>query len=150
MKTFIAMILSCAPAFGADTSIRVVTSAHTNADKVSISTRDVFTRNGQTNLVRNTETKAGSVEIRIHRFYHDGLLVGDYVAMPDSSGFTIYAGSPYSVTFEFWPSKEVRSAVIGTKAGMALDAFTFTNGVFFPVESTVIQKANTVGGDLRQ
>jgi hypothetical protein len=107
-------------------------------------------RGGQTNLLRNTKTKAGAVQIRIHRFYHAGQLVGDFIAMADSSGFTSEAGSSYSLSFEFWPSKEVRSAVIGSKDGVVLDAFNCTNGVFSPAESSVIQKANAVGADLKQ
>lgn len=150
MRPFIIFILSCASVLGADTDVRVVTTAKTNAETASIYTTDVFTRDGQTNLVRRTKTKAGVLQIRIHRFYHDGVLVGDYVAMQDSSGFTTEAGSPYSVSFEFWPSKDVRSAVIGTKDGVVLDAFACTNGIFSPVESSVIQKANAVIGDMKQ
>ncbi|GEM_PF-1249337 len=150
MRTFITLILSCASVLGADGDIRVVTTTKTNAEKASVSTKDVFTRDGQTNLVRNTKTKAGVVQIRIHRFYHGGSLVGDFVAMSDSSGFTTEAGSPYSVSFEFWASKEIRSAVIGTKDGVILDVFTCTNGIFSPVEGSVIQKANAIGADMKQ
>lgn len=107
-------------------------------------------RNGQTNLVRNTTTKAGIVQIRIHRFYHGGVLVGDFVDMPDSSGFTTEAGTPYSVSFEFDTFKRVKSAVVGTKDGVVLDAFSCTNGIFMPVERSVLQKANAVGADMKQ
>ncbi|MGP8197929.1 MAG: hypothetical protein ACLQU4_00325 [Limisphaerales bacterium] len=150
MKTLIVLILSCASVFGEDTGIHVVTTAKTNQETGSISTKEVFTRNGQTNLVCNTKTKAGVVEIRIHRFYQAGLLVGDFVALPDSSGFTTEAGSPYSVSFEFGSSKEVKSAVIGTKDGVILDAFNCTNGVFHPAELRLIHKANAVGTDMKQ
>lgn len=150
MRTFIALILSYTSVLGADTGIRVVTTAKTNVETASVSTKDVFTRDGQTNLVRNTKTKAGAVQIRIHRFYHGGSLVADFVAMSDSSGFTTEAGSPYSVSFEFDASKRVKSVVIGKKEGVVLDAFTCTNGIFSPVESSVIRKANEVGADMRQ
>jgi len=148
MKTFIVLILSCVSVFGADTSIRVVTTVRTN-DSGSITTMDVFTRDGQTNLVRYTSTKSGAVRIRIHRFYYHGLQSGEFVASPKSSGFTSEAGSPYMVSFEFWPSKDVRSAVIGTKDGVILDAFTCTNGVFSPEDSSLITKANAFTEDLR-
>lgn len=149
MRTFIVLILSCAAVLGADTGIRVVTTTTTNAETSSIYTSDVFMRDGQTNLVRRTKSKAGELQIRIHRFYHSGALVGDYVAMRDSSGFTTEAGTPYSVSFEFWPSKDIRSAVVGTKDGVILDAFTCTNGVFSPADSSVIAKANGITQDLR-
>jgi len=149
MRTFIILILSCGSAFCADTDIRVVTTTKTNAETASIYTTDVFMRGGQTNLVRTTKTKAGALQIRIQKFYRRGVLIGDYVAMKDSSGFTTEAGIPYSVSFEFWASKDIRSAVIGTKDGVILDAFTCTNGVFSPADSSVIAKANGLMGDLR-
>jgi hypothetical protein len=146
MKIFIVLILSCASVLGADTSIQVVTTVRTNQSG-RVSTKDVFTRDGQTNLVRYTNTKAGAVQIRIHRFYHDGLLVGEFVAMPDSSGLTTEAGSKYSMSLEFGPSKEVKSAVIGTN-GVVVDAFMATNGVFYPADISLIRKANDIGGDV--
>jgi hypothetical protein len=148
MKIFIVLILSCASVFGADTGIRIVTTVKTNAETASIYIMDVFTRDGQTNLVRRTKTKAGVEQIRIQRFYYRGSLVGDFVTMPESSGFTTEAGSPYSVSFEFWASKDVRSAVLGIKDGVILDAFMATNGVFYPADISVIRKANDIGGDV--
>ena len=150
MRISIVFILSCASVFGADTSIRVVSIAATNGETGSISTRDVFTRDGQTNLVRNTKTTDGVVQTRIHRFYHDGSLVGEFVAMPDSSWFTTEAGTPYSVGFEFGPSKDVKSAAISTKDGVLLDAFPATNGLFCPADVLLIGKANDIGGDVRK
>jgi hypothetical protein len=69
--------------------------------------------------------------------------------MKDSSGFTTEAGIPYSVSFEFWPSKDIRSAVVGTKDGTVLDAFTCTNGVFTPMDISIITKGNGITQDLR-
>ena len=149
MRTFIVFILSCASVFSADADLRVVTTVKTNADIASIYSTDVFTRDGQTNLVRTTKTKAGKFQIRVQKFYHSGVFIGDYVAMKDSSGFTIEPGIPYSVSFEFWPSKDIRSAVVGTKDGVILDCFSCTNGVFSPVEGSQISKANAFFGDLR-
>ena len=148
MRAFIIFVLSCASVVAADSDIRVVTTVRTN-DAGRVSTKEVFTRDGQTNLVRNTATKAGAVQIRIHRFYYGGALVGDFVAMPDSSGFTTEAGSPYSVSFEFDTSHKPKSAVIGTKDGVVLDAFSCTNGIFAPVERSVLQKANELFGDMK-
>jgi hypothetical protein len=148
MRVFIVFLLSCATVLGADTSIRVVTTVRTN-ESGSVSTKDVFTRDGQTNLVRNTSTKSGAVRIRVHRFYCQGSLVGDFVAMPESSGFTTEAGSPYSVGFEFDASHKPKLAVIGTKDGGILDAFSYTNGVFSPVDSSLLANANSVGSEVR-
>ena len=78
MRTFIVFLLSCASVFGADSGIQVFTIAKTNAEAASITTKEFYTRDGQTNLVRHTKTKAGDVQIRIHRFYHPRALLGDY------------------------------------------------------------------------
>lgn len=50
--------------------------------------------------------------------------------------------------FEFGPTKDVKSAVIGTKDGVLLDAFMATNGVFYPADISLIRKANEIGGDM--
>jgi hypothetical protein len=92
MRALIIFILSCAAGLGAETGIHVFTTAKTNAETGSISTKEVFTRDGQTNLVRNTTTKAGEVQVRIHHFYRGGQLVGDVLELPDSSGFITHAG----------------------------------------------------------
>jgi hypothetical protein len=151
MRAFIVLILSCASVFAANTGdIQVVTTAKTNTESGSVTTIDVFTRDGQTNLVRHSNTKAGAVQMRHHRFYYGGLLVGDFIAAPKFSGFTTEADSPYSVSFEFGPSREVKSAVIGTRDGGILDAFMATNGVFYPAENSLIHKANDIGADLKE
>lgn len=147
MRALIVFLLSCASAPGADGGIKVFTTSKTNAE--SITTKEFYTRDGQTNLVRHTKTKAGDVQIRIHRFYHAGTLVGDYVSMRDSSGFTTEAGTPYSVSLECDASRNPESMVIGTKDGVVLDAFSYTNGVFTPVESSALSKANAAGLQIR-
>jgi len=145
MKTFIMLVLSCASVLGADTGIRVVTTSTTNAASASIiHTQDIFTRDGQTNLIRITNTKDGAVQIQIHHFYCDGHWVGNFETIPDSSASVSGPGSDYSLSFIFGPSKDVKAAVIGTKGGVVVDAFTCTNGVFIPVESSLI-KTYSVG-----
>ena len=146
MRTFITLILSVGSVLAAD--VRVVTTAKTNAETASVYRTDVYTRSGQTNLVRHTKTKDGASQAQIHRFYYGGVMVADYKIIQNSSGLSTEAGSPYSVTFEFWPSKDVRSAVIGTKDGVILDAFMATNGVFYPADISTIRKANEVGEGL--
>jgi hypothetical protein len=148
MRTFIVFLLSCASVLGADSSIFVASTVRTN-DSGTVSTKEVFTRDGQTNLVRNTATKRGVVQIRIHRFYHGGSLVGDFTAMPDSSGFTTEAGTPYSVSLECDASRNPKSVVIATKNAVIVDAFNYTNGVFVPVENSVLTKANLAGSQTR-
>src|SRR5882724_9580423 len=142
MRTFIILILSCASVCAADTDVRVITSATTNAESATVTTTDVYTRSGQTNLVRQTQTKAGTLRVCAHWFYRDGARLGTYVMTPDSSAFVPEAGSRYSVSLEFSPSKDVRYASIGTNDGFILDAFGCTNGNFYPDEVSRIREAN--------
>ena len=134
MKILIFFILSCLPVLGADSGIQVVSTAKTNAETGSITTMDVYTLNGQTNLVRRTTTKAGIVKVRVHEFYHAGQRVGSFFVMQDSSGLTTQPDIPYFVNFDFDASKNVKEAAISTKDGMVLDVFACTNGVFSPVK----------------
>ena len=133
---------------GEDLGIQTYTVCKTNSETKSIYKTEFFLRDGQTNLVRKTRIKAEVVQMTIQRFYHDGILIGDYVSMKDSSGFTTEAGNPFSVSFEFWPSKEIRSAVIGTKDGEILEAFSCTNGLFSPWKTSMINKANGITKDM--
>jgi hypothetical protein len=144
MKTFIIFLLFCASVFGAEGDLRVISTSKTNAEAATITTKNVFTRDGQTNLVRDTKTKSGAIQIRLHRFYHAGLLVGEFMATPNSSGFMSEADMPYSVSMEFDASRNPKSVVVGAKDGVILDAFNYTNGMFSPVESSFIKKANSV------
>ena len=147
MKTFIILILSCASIYGADTSIQVFTTTKTNLSG-SIFKRDVFMRDGQTNLVCITTIRDGKLEMPLCKFYHDGVLVGEYWSMLDSSGFITEAGSPYSVIGKYWPSKGVSQAFICTKDRVVLDYFTATNGVFYPANSVAVRDANKMTEDM--
>jgi hypothetical protein len=150
MRTFIVLVLSCASVLGADTGIRVVTTAKTNAEITSISTKDVFTRDGNTNLVRNTKSKAGVVQIRIHRFYHAGTLVGMLTATPDSSSTTSEAGCPFALDFEYGPSNTLKYAAIVSQDGILVDAFSCTNGILSPVPSSELSDAAEIGADAKK
>lgn len=149
MRAEIFFFLTCASVLGADVNLHVVTTTKTNASG-SISTKDVFTRGGQTNLVRDTSTKDGLVRIRIHRFYRDGSLVGSLTTLPNSSSTTSEPGSPYFLDVEYGPSNQLEYVVIGGKDGVLLDAFTCTNGVLLPVESSQLRDAAEIGADAKE
>jgi hypothetical protein len=154
MRALIIFILSCGPVLGADGGIHVFTTAKTNTETGSIFTKDVFTRDGQTNLVCRTTTKTGTVQFRVHQFHYGGHLVGDFMQLPDSSVFRAEAGSSCSVAIEFDSSGNPKSAGITAKNGVVLDMFSYTNGGFVPTERSVIQKTNekakAMDADLRQ
>lgn len=150
MQSFIILVLSCLSVMAADTNdLRVVSATRTNASGV-ISIKEIFTRGGHTNLVRNTSVKDGLVQIRIHRFYHDGSLVGMLTALPDSSSSTSIADSPYSFDLEYGVSNQLRYVVMGGKDGILVDAFSCTNGLLFPVQASEIQNSAHYGAEAKE
>ena len=149
MKTLITFFLSCASVFAADTGVTVATSTTTNAESAMITTTEVFTRDGQTNLVRQTITKDGVVHRRVHWFFRDGARLATHVVglPPTYPVFFLAPGLPYSVSLEFSPSNEsneVRYAAIGKNDGYILDGFTCTNGIFQPDELSHISERNRI------
>lgn len=144
----ITAIVGCGHSVGAAQGVIRVSSTVTTNESGTVITRDVFTRDAHTNLVRTTRTMSGVVEMQDNLFYYHGLQVADFAVMAELSGFTTQAGSPYAVSFEFGPAKAVRSAVIGTDRGVILELFTATNGVFYPADSSLIRRANDIGEDM--
>jgi hypothetical protein len=146
MRIYIALIVFCLPIFGADTDVQVVTTIQTNAERSLVFTQDVFTRNGQTNLMRTTLNKAGVLEVRTQRFYHEGVLVAEIATRPSSFSIETTARIPYEVSFDFFsPSNQLWNIAVWTNNNVMVDAFTRSNGVFYPVESSVLDRATDVG-----
>jgi hypothetical protein len=146
MKICLALILSCVSAIAADTNdIRVVTTTDTHTQPGILITIDEFTRAGQTNLVCDTRTKDGVLRIRTHRFYHDGLLVGEYstnnLYTYDRSSFISVAGAPYGISFSLDVSNKMSAFVTDTNHLM-LESYSCTNGIFYPADSSSIVKLN--------
>jgi hypothetical protein len=130
-------MLLCVSALGAENDIHVFTLTKTNAQARWSSTRDVFTRDGQTNLIRFTSVSAGKVWSYCH-FYHAGQLVANFVADSTSSCFNTEA-SPYCVSLRYSQSGRITSAAIGTKDGVYLDEFSYSNSVFAPVPGPIVR-----------
>lgn len=146
MKPLIVFILSCLSVFAADTNdIQVATRTYKIMPEDSLATVETFTRNGQTNLVRNTHTKDGVVLFRSQSFYHNGTEVGIYMYQISNGTNTIVGstpGAPYSFNVHFESSSNnPRSAQIRSTNLVLLDWFLCTNGVFYPADSSLIRKA---------
>jgi hypothetical protein len=112
----------------------------------SLATVEVFTRGGQTNLIRQTHTKDGVVLFRNQSFYHNGTDVGSYMyqtANGTNAGVNSVAGTPYHFYVGFDASNRPRSVQIRATNFVMLDWFGCTNGVFYPLETSAIQEANT-------
>jgi hypothetical protein len=146
MKAIIVCILSCLSVFVADTNdIRVVTWTYKIMPEDSMATVEVFTRSGQTNLVRNTHTKDRVVLFRSHSFYHNGAEVGGYtytIGMGTNTMISSTPGASYYLGFVLDSSNRPRSAQIRATNLVMLDWFPCTNGVFYPADSSLIREAN--------
>lgn len=146
MKAILVCILSGLSVLAADTNdIRVVTRTHKIMPENSLATVEVFTRSGQTNLVRDTHTRDGVVLFRSQSFYHDGTEVGGYtyeIANGTNTMIGSAAGAPYYLGIVFDSSDRPRSAQIRATNLVMLDWFLCTNGVFYPADSSLIREAN--------
>jgi len=147
MKAIIVCILSCLSVFAADTTdIHVVTWSYKVLPEDSLATIEVFTRGGQTNLIRHTHTKDGAVLYRAQSFYHNGAEVGVYMYQvgkgPDTTSVGSGPGVPYYFNIAFDSSNRPRAAHIMATNFVMLDWFDCTNGVFYPAASSLIQEAN--------
>jgi hypothetical protein len=146
MKPIIVFILSFLPIFAADANdIHVVTWTYKVMPEDSLATIKVFTRDGQTNLVRQTHVKDGVVLFRSQSFYYKGTEVGNYmyeVANGTKTVFGSSAGAPYYFDIDFDSSNRPLSAQIRATNLMLLDWFLCTNGVFYPADGLLIREAN--------
>ena len=141
MKTIITYILTCLSVVAAGTNdVQVVTATDTHTQPGILITLDTFTRDGQTNLVRDIRTKDGALTIRNQRFYHAGVQIGGYITYPTTSFSYSVAGAPYSMSFQYDASNHIRAGLV-TSNFMILEAFGCTNGIFYSEDSALIQRA---------
>jgi hypothetical protein len=103
---------------------------------------DVFTRDGQTNLVCDTRTKDGALIVSIQSFYHDGSKIGYSLTTPDVQDYVVVAGSPYSLSFRARSPHDTGFVYVRAKDGSYVDVFTCTNGAYYPAESRLIARFN--------
>jgi len=146
MKIILAYMLGCLSVIAADTSeIRVFTTFNTNTQPGILIALDEFTRAGQTNLVCDTRTKEGVLRIRTHRFYHDGLLIGEYSTNSlyayNRSGIISVAAAPYGFSVSFDSSNQMTAWITATNH-LILESYRGTNGIFYPADSQTIAKLN--------
>ena len=145
MKTSIGFLLCCLSCFAADTNeIRVVTRTDTKVSPGYLVTYEEFNRSGQTNLLRITSATGGVTNSVSHNFYYKGTFLGTY-SQNQSLGHTLIssaAGAPYRLAFIFNSTNQVMAASVTTTNHVTLDSFTYTNGIFYPVASSVIEESN--------
>lgn len=149
MKSLVGCLLVCLSVFAADTNgIRVVTRRDTKVSPGYLVTYEEFTRGGQTNLLRVTTVKDGVTNSIAHNFYHQGAYLGRY---SQGGGYTFVnsaAGAPYVLTFTWDSTNQIRAAAVTTTNCVMLDSFTFTNGIFYPEDSSRIEESNKKTKDI--
>ena len=147
-RAVLILALSSASVFAADRTLQQFSFVKTNADLVFI--EEVFTRNGETNLVRDTLMRRGILESRTHKFYQGGLLIGEHWSFPDSAGFITEANLPYTMILRSSPSNNVSFAYICSPDRIVIDYFMATNGVFYPVDSSTVQEARKLTTEVQK
>lgn len=143
MKAITGFLLCCLSVFAADTNeIQVVTRTDTTVSPGYLVTREEFKRSGQINLLRFTTVKDGATNSWAHNFYHRGVYLGRY---SEGSGHTFInsaAGAPYVLSFVLDSSNQVSAAFVSTTNYVILDAFTCTNGMFYPEDRSRFEESN--------
>jgi hypothetical protein len=138
LRAIIALLLSATCLLAAD-DITVTTTTKTNAQSGVVTTKEFFTRSGQTNLLRSTTTTNGIVKTRLHRFYHDGKLAADHLSAPASGYLMTSTHNGYDVTFDY-RSNLLSEVVIADRHDNVLDWFVSTNGLLTPLASSELRK----------
>jgi hypothetical protein len=149
MKAILGCLLCSLLNSGADTNeIRVVTRTNAQVSPGYLVTYEEFTRNGQTNLIRITSAKDGVTNSIAHNFYYLGAYLGRY---SQGGGYTFVntaARAPCAISFVWDSSNQIRHASVTTTNYVTLDSFTCTNGIFYPVASSVIEESNRKTKDI--
>jgi len=149
MKAIIGCLLCCLSVFAAGTNeIQVVTRTDTKVTPGYLVTYDTFIRGGQTNLLRITTVKDRTTNSLAHNFYHRGVYLGRHSQGGGYTFFNSATGAPCILTFVLDSSNQVRAASVTTTNYVILDAFTCTNGIFYPEDSSRIEESNKKTKDI--
>ncbi len=149
MKAIIACLLCCLSVFAANTNeIRVVTRTDAKVSRGNLVTYEEFTRSGQTNLLRITSVKDGVTNSIAHNFYHQGTYLGRYSQFGGYTFVNSAASAPYVLAFVWDSSNQIRTASMTTTNYVILDSFTYTNGMFYPEDSSRIEESNRKTKDI--
>jgi hypothetical protein len=83
--------------------------------------------------------RAGKLDTRIQKIYQGGFLIAVVSTRTNSLNFTTKAGSPYSLSFGFWPDHNLDAFLVYTNDDIVVDGFYCTNNVLSPANSSFIQ-----------
>ncbi len=138
MKIIFILLVSAVFIQAAD-DIALTTTTKTNSQSGAVTTKEYFTREGQTNMLRSTTTTNGIVKTRLHRFYHHGKLAADHLSAPGVGYLMIATHNGYDVSFDY-RSNLLREVRIADKDDNVLDWFVSTNGFLKPMPTSELRK----------
>lgn len=117
-------------------SIRSVTNG------VRVTDWETYTRNGSTNLLRETDLRRGLVAARVHRVYYGGQEAADILWMTNGYFVLVETGQTVQVSTSFYPDGDLNRVTLSSEDGRVLDLFAATNGVLYPAKDSEIKDAN--------
>jgi hypothetical protein len=116
-----------------DHTIRSVTNG------THVSDWETYTRNGSTNLLRETDLRGGLTLCRVHRVCYGGQLAASILWLTNGYTVLVETGLPYQVGTSFKPDGSLDRVTLITEDGGVLDFFTATNGVLYPTQDSEIK-----------
>jgi hypothetical protein len=137
------LILSYVTSLAGDNDIRVFAGGRDSTSGGSVIT-ETYVRSGETNLIRQTVFLPPEPLVVYYRFFHAGEFLGSFSTSTNSSGWVSEPGSQYMLSFSWGPSNDLLGVVIGDKGGAVVDAFSCTNGVIFPIPTSMLRQARHV------
>jgi hypothetical protein len=97
------------------------------------------------------------VLFRAQTFYHHGAEMGQYIFNGSETIIGSRPGAPYYLSYRLDSSNRIRSALIGTIRTndvasrtftvVTLDAFAYSNGVFYPKDSSYFDDLKKLARD---
>lgn len=147
MKTTIGLLLSAAFVLFA-TGVSMTTLASTNENIAVVHEqfprREVFTRDGVTNLVRTIFVDSiGKTNIREHAIYYDGKLALTMSENPDYHWITLtyFTGLSFKVQTVLTEEGKLHEIQL-IRGNLILDRFIYTNGIIAPVSDGELIREN--------
>jgi hypothetical protein len=139
MRLVLALALLTAGMAFAD-EIERTTRSVTNGDHVI--DLETFTRNGSTNLIRETKVQDGLTVGRVQRIRYGGQQAVGILWLTNSCTVLVETGLSFRVDTTFGPDGNLGSVMLSTEDGELLDWFNATNGLLYPVKRYEIKQFN--------
>jgi hypothetical protein len=144
----IVLTLLALPWTGCSDGLQMMSTTSTNSATGAVTQRDVYTRDGQTNLIRNQLTlDDGTIQVLGHRLYREGRLAAMISDVQGNLNIMTEPKTAYGVSVEFHPDRTIRAVGLMGADGDIVDMFLATNSVIAPVSTPDLQRLQRIGSD---